>query len=264
MRQAALQEADELHLGAHRGWHVQAGQRIVEIGRPIRPDHVVEQPDLAHHVALLPLVGEQMRGVHHLTQAQHQGGAARLQVGKRILDLAAQPHRLLVDDEDVGLEGLRGMADDRLAHLQRFLDVEVTLHRGIFAVAQLDHAGDLHEVDTCAVVEGAGDGRARNDQHVQAAEILDQRVGDRPAAPEMAEAERVMTVHQDPSVFEAPHHRSKTSTVRLAPGQQDTAFATDATAHRTAGMVHIALELGGSACRNARSRSQTDVMQQAP
>ena len=183
VRHAALQEADELHLGPHRGWHLQPGQRIVEIRRAIDPDRVVEQADLAHDIAALPFGVEQMRRVHDLAQAEHQRRAARLQIGQRLLDLAAQPHRLLVDDENVGLEGLRRVADDRLPHLQRILQVDVLFQRGVFAVTQLDDAGDLHEVDARSIVEGAGDGRARDDQDIEAAEILDERMRDRAASP---------------------------------------------------------------------------------
>ena len=155
---------------------------------------------------LLPFGIEQVRRVHHLAQPEDQRRAARLEIGQRLFDLAAQAHRLLVDDEDVGLEGLGRMADDRLPHLQRLMQVDMALQRRVFAVPQLDDAGDLHEVDTCAVVEGAGDRRAGDDQHIEAAEILDQRMRDRSAAPQMPEPERVVAVHQNSSVFEPPQH----------------------------------------------------------
>ena len=213
VRQAALQEADELHLGADRRRHVEPGQRVVEFRRAVDPDHVVELADLAHHVVALPFGVEQMRRVHHLAQPQDQRRAARLEIGQRLLDLAAQPHRLLVDDEDVGLEGLGGVADDRLPHLQRLVQVDMPFQRRIFAVAQLDDARDLHEVDPRPVVEGAGDGGARDDQDVEAAKILDQRMRDRPAPPQMAEPERVVAVHQDSSVFEPPQHDQNPSFV---------------------------------------------------
>ena len=126
----------------------------------------------------------------------------RLEIGQRLLDLALQAHRLLVDDEDVRLEGLGRVADDRLAHLQRLVQVDMPVHRCVFAVAQLDDARDLHEIDAGAIVEGAGDRGARDDQDVEAAIILDQRMRDGAAAAEMAEAERVVAVHQDAGVFD--------------------------------------------------------------
>ena len=51
--------------------------------------------------------GEQGRRIHHVAQAEHQRGAPRLQEGERRLEFAAQPQRLLVDDEQVGLEDSR-------------------------------------------------------------------------------------------------------------------------------------------------------------
>ena len=214
LRQAALQEADELHLGAHIGRHVEPGQRVVEFRRAVDPDHVVELADLAHDVVALPFGIEQIRRVHDFAQPEDQRRAARLEIGQRLLDLAAQAHRLLVDDEDVGLEGLGRVPDDRLPHLQRLMQVDMALHRRVFAVAQLDDARDLHEVDTRPVVERAGDRRAGDDQHVEAAEILDQRMRDRPAAAQMSEPERVVAVHQDSSVFEPPQHDQNPSSAR--------------------------------------------------
>ena len=200
---AALQEAHEIHPGADAGRHFQPDQRIVEFRRPIDPDRVVELVDLAHHVLALPFGVQQMRRVHHVAQPQHQPGAAGLQIGQRLFHLAVQAHRLLVDDEHVGLKGLRGMQDDRLPHLQRLVQVDMPLQRGIFAVPQLDDAGDLHEIDARAIVEGPGDGGARHDQHVQPAVILDQRMGDGAAASQMPQTEGVMAVHEDAGIFEA-------------------------------------------------------------
>ena len=82
----------------------------------------------------------------------------------------------------------------------------MALHRRVLAVPQLDDAGDLHEVDAGAVVERAGDRRARDDEHVEAAEILDERMRDRAASAQMAETERVVAVHEDPCIFETPQH----------------------------------------------------------
>ena len=92
----------------------------------------------------------------------------------------------------------------------------MALQRRVFAVPQLDDARDLHEVDTGAIVEGAGDRRPRDDEHVEAAEILDQRMGDRPAAAQMAEPERVVAVHEDPRIFETPQHGQYPSFIRPA------------------------------------------------
>jgi hypothetical protein len=81
------------------------------------------------------------------------------------------------------------------------MQIDILFQRGVFAVAQLDDAGDLHEVDTGAVVEGASDSRTRNDKHLKSAEILDQRMRDRPAALQVAEPERVVAVHENSSIL---------------------------------------------------------------
>ncbi|MNT28004.1 hypothetical protein D3C72_1636590 [compost metagenome] len=101
-----------------------------------------------------------MRRIHHLAQAQNERRAMGLEVGQRLLDLAPQPHRLLVDDEDVRLEGLCRVPDDRLAHLQRLVQLDMAIEGGVVAVVQLDDARNLHEIDACAIVEGAGNRRA--------------------------------------------------------------------------------------------------------
>jgi hypothetical protein len=98
------------------------------------------------------------------------------------------------------------MANDRPAHGQGVFKVDMALQRRVFAVAQLDDARDLHEVDAGAIIEGTGDRRAGNDQHVEAAIFLHQRMGDRATPAQMAEAERVVAVHEDAGMFEASAH----------------------------------------------------------
>src|SRR3546814_17636422 len=87
-----------------------------------------------------------------------------LQHLQRVLDLAAQPPRLLVDDEHVGIEMLGGVPDDGGAELHRLLDVHVQRQRGVVAVAQLNDAGEPDEVDAGAEVEDADAPRPREDQ----------------------------------------------------------------------------------------------------
>ena len=67
---------------------------------------------------------------------------------ERRAHLAAQSERFLVDDQDVGIEDVGGMADDRGAHRQRLLDVDMQVERDILAVSQLDYAGNAHKIDT--------------------------------------------------------------------------------------------------------------------
>ena len=78
--------------------------------------------------------------------------------------------------------------------------------RGIFAIAQLDDAGHLHEIDAGAIVEGPGDGRARDDQHLHAAIGFDQRMRDGAAAAQVAKSECVVAVKQDARVLKSCSH----------------------------------------------------------
>ncbi len=115
--------------------------------------------------------------------------------------------RLFIYDEDVRLEGQRGVADDTGAERDRLLDIHPQLQGGVLAVLQLDDAGNTHEIYTLAEFEIPDYGRARQDQHADAWVVLHEGVGDRPAAAQMAEAEGVVTVDQD-SPISVGHDRS--------------------------------------------------------
>ena len=93
------------------------------------------------------------------------------------------------------------MIEARIDSVSR--DVEVQVERGVLAVAQLDHARHAHEIDARAEVEAADDRRARKDQHRELLVALDQRVRDRAAAAQVAEAERVVAVDQYAAVAPA-------------------------------------------------------------
>ena len=71
------------------------------------------------------------------------------------MDLAPKTQRLLVDDENIGIEYLGGVLDDRGPHRQGFLDVDVKVERRVLAVAELDHAWNTYEIDARAEVEAA-------------------------------------------------------------------------------------------------------------
>jgi hypothetical protein len=152
--------------------------------------------------------------------------------------LAAQADRLLVDDEDVRLEHLGGVLDDRAAQLQRLLDVQVQVERGVFAAAQLDHAGHAHEIDARAEIEGADDRRAGQDQHRDVLEFLHQRMRDGAAAAQMAEAHRIVAVDQDAAVQTPLRH------VRPLPSRPSISRARS---RRKAGILYEAMLLPSDA-----------------
>ena len=89
--------------------------------------------------------------VHDVAQAQDAAHAAR---ASRAPGSSAtsprRPKRLLIDEKEVGLEDRGGMVDDRAAHLQRLLNVDMQLQGRVVAVAQLDHARYADEIDATA------------------------------------------------------------------------------------------------------------------
>ena len=129
----------------------------------------------------------------------------RFQHLQRRDDLALEAQRLLVDEEQVGPKAQRRLPDDRGAHFHRLVERDVQAERLVLAVGELDHARDAHEVDARAEIEAADDRRARQDQHRHALEPVDQRVRDRAAAAQVAEAEAVVAVDEDPRVVESFH-----------------------------------------------------------
>ena len=70
------------------------------------------------------------------------------------------------------------MAKDRLAQRDGFLQIDVLVHRCIFAIIKLDDARDLDEVHACRRAESAGDRRTRDDQDRQLLVTMDEEIGD--------------------------------------------------------------------------------------
>jgi hypothetical protein len=99
-------------------------------------------------------------------------------------------------------------------HREGYLEKMVQLAR----VNIEDLFGDLQEIEVrCGYcsnafhyarseIEGTDDRGARQDQHRQLLEALDQRVSDRAAAPQMPQPERIVAVDQDASVVAALSH----------------------------------------------------------
>jgi len=80
-----------------------------------------------------------------------------LQRFERAQNLAAQTERLLVDNEDIRFEDLRGMLDDRGTDRERLIDIDVQRERGVFAVPQLDDTWDPHKIDAGPKLETSND-----------------------------------------------------------------------------------------------------------
>ena len=195
-RQFAPQIAGVDHLVPNRRWHVDAGQRLVDLRQAVHPDLVVEVAQRRYDVLALPLLRELGGIVHHVAQAEHQRRAALLEKPQRRADLAAQAERLLVDDEEIRPVDVGGVADDAGAHLERMLDVHAQVRRIVLAGFDLHHAGNTDEIDARTEFVGADDRRAGQDQHRNRLVGFDDGIGDGAAATHMAEAERIVAVEK--------------------------------------------------------------------
>src|SRR5215203_2120684 len=117
---------------------------------------------------------------------------------ERRQDLAPEARRLLVDDEEVGSEALRGLEDQRFAQAHSIVERKVEVEARVVAVRQLGDARYADVVDAASELEVADDGRARQDHHGGVGPLGDERVGDRPRAAQMPESEGVVAVDEDP------------------------------------------------------------------
>ena len=175
---------------------VDAGQRIADLRQAVDPDVVVEVLERGEGALAVPFLGEARRLVHHVAQAEHEQLALLLQEVQRRLDLAAQAERLLVDEEDVGLEDPRRLQDDGRADRHQVLDRHAGAVRLVALVGDLHDAGHADEVDVRREAEGADDRRAGDHQDRQVVAIGDERLRDRAAAPEMPEPVGIVAVDQ--------------------------------------------------------------------
>ncbi len=200
-RAAKVSRVDELV--AHRQRTGDALERVREILEAVDPDLIVDMLQRGEHLLALPFLQQELGLVHDVAQAQHERGPLRLQHLQRRHDLALEAERLLVHQKQVRTKAERRLPDDGGAHLHGLVEGDVQAERLVFAVGELDHAGNAHEIDPRAEVEAADDGRSGQNQHRHALEPVHQRVRDRPTATQVAEAEAVVAVDQDPCVVKS-------------------------------------------------------------
>ena len=184
----------------------QARERVADLGQPIDPDLVVILFQGRNHLLALPLALERFGIVHDVAQPQDQGRSTPLQQVEGIAHFAAQSQGLLVDDQQVGIEDVRRVANDRRAHRQRLIDVNVQIERDVFAISELDDTRDAHKIDSGTEIEAAYDRRPGEDQNRDRGVGVDQRVCYGPTSPQMAESEAVVAVDKHPFVMTASGH----------------------------------------------------------
>ena len=188
----------EDRLGRDVGREAVGLDRIVDLGQAVDPDLVVEVLERRDHALAAPLLGERRRVIHDVAQPEDEAGPALpAKERERLPHLAEQAERLLVDQEEIRPEHAGRVLDDRGPERERLLDVEVEIHARVLAVPALDDSGHADEIDAGAKAEAAQDGRAAQDEDVQLLVMGHERVGDRPAAAEVPQPERVVAVDQD-------------------------------------------------------------------
>ena len=195
----AREIAREGRLGGDVGGEPVRLDRIVDLRQPVDPDLVVEALESRDHALAPPLLGERRRVVHDVAEAEDEPRSSlAAQQRQRAPHLAEQPERLLVDQEEIGPEDPRRVLDDGGPEREGLLDMEVEIQARVLAVPALDDPGHADEVDAGAEAEAPQDRRAAQDEHVELLVMRDQRVGDRPAATEMPQPERIVAVDEDP------------------------------------------------------------------
>src|SRR5262249_57371320 len=103
------------------------------------------------------------------------------------------------------------------------------------AVPELDDPGHADEGHTGPEADAPEDGRPRQDEDVQLLVLLDQRVGDGAAAPEVAEPERVVAVDEDAIGGELRSRRAAVGDQGLSPSSWGRSFHCPPSRGRAAG-----------------------------
>src|SRR5699024_7979971 len=91
--------------------------RIVDVLVAVDPDRVEERGHELGSAEGLPFGGGHARGIEHLPQAQHGGGAAGAEVREHRPQLAVDAEGVPVGDEQVRLQGGEGRADGGAAQV---------------------------------------------------------------------------------------------------------------------------------------------------
>ncbi len=137
----AIEIAGEPHLG-RAPWRAQgeAGERIPDSGETEDPDLVIENLDRGQGRFAPPFRGETFGLVQNVAKAQHEAAAPRFQEMQGLRDLAPNPERLLVDEEEIGIETFGGLPDEGRAGPDRLVQGLGGIAGDIVAVHLLQHA----------------------------------------------------------------------------------------------------------------------------
>ena len=152
----------------------------------------------------IPLRGGHARGVEHVAQTQHGGGAASAEVREHRAQLAVDAEGVAIGDEQVRVQRGEGRVDGGAAQVAQGLGVHAE-GAGAVAAAHAGHARQHQPVPAFGERVTAGIGVAGDEQAAHAAtgqggKVLRQRIGEGAIAPRVAQTHGVVGVQRDRGV----------------------------------------------------------------
>ena len=190
-----------------RGRQLAGQARIVDVRIAVHPDRVEEGGHVLGAAQRLPFGGGHARGVEHLAQAQHGGGAAGAEGGEHGAQLAVDAEGVAVGDEQIGLERREGGVDGGAAQVPQRGPVQAEA-AGPVLPGRAGHAGQHQPVPALRERVAAGVGVAGDQQPAHAPsgqrrQLRGQREGEGAVAPGMPQTHGVVGVQRDRGVHRA-------------------------------------------------------------
>jgi hypothetical protein len=150
------------------------------------------------HAVVPPLPAHGCGVVEDVAQAKHRTAAPRGQPRERRAKLPSDPHWVLVDQEDIGPEGLDGRADDPCADDTKLGSRDRQAPRVIAAVAELSEGREGDDLDVRREPLRPELDASRQEQHGGVRSRLGHGCRDREVAPQVAKATAVVGVEDEP------------------------------------------------------------------
>ena len=168
----------------------------MDAAEAVDPDLVVEAVHRLDRTLALPFGGEAVGFIQNVAQAEDQLGPPRRLPFEHGQHLAMEAGGFLVHDHHVGAKRFGRAHQGRRAVLDRTRQTR-GIAAGIAAVGKLRDRGQAHGAHAAGKGEAVHHGGARDDHRPRAGAGGDEGVGDRPRAPQVAEAKRVVAIDQD-------------------------------------------------------------------